>query len=67
MKIDASDDYDRAILEEAADALLTRVRWYTVRSHPVPAATVRAFNRVADALGLPDGGPWRRLIMEPPR
>lgn len=66
-RLDANDDTDRAALEVAADALLTRVRWYTVRSHRVPAPLVRSFNRIADALGLPDSGPWRRLVMRPPR
>lgn len=45
----------------AADALLTRVRWYVARGRAVPRATAAAFDELADALGLPDAAPWTRL------
>ena len=48
-------------LEEGLDALLTRVRWYTVRRVPVPTRVAYAFNRLCDILGKPDEAPWTRV------
>ena len=49
-------------LEEALDALLTRVRWYACRPWTkIPPRTAAAFNRIADVLGKPDRGCWSRI------
>lgn len=52
---------DDASLEEALDALLTRVRWYWCRHYPVPHKTASAFNMICDFLGKPDEAPWERI------
>ena len=50
------------VLETALNALLTRVRWYAVRSIRVPTSTALAFNELADALGKPTAPPWGRIV-----
>ncbi len=49
-------------LEVALEALLTRVRWYVLRGHRVPAETALAFNEIADLLDKPNTDPWRRVV-----
>jgi hypothetical protein len=58
------DEMNTVILEEALDALLTRVRWYVSRRHKVPWRTARAFNMFCDVLGKPDEKCWARLRRE---
>lgn len=50
-----------SILEEALDALLVRVRWYTVRGKAIPTITAVSFNYLADVCGKPDSHPWKRI------
>lgn len=52
---------EEAVLEEALEALLTRVRWYVCRHYHVPTSTAIAFNRAADVLGKPNVRPYVRL------
>lgn len=48
------------VLDEALDALLTRVRWYTVRGYKIPGETKLAFNSLCDVLER-HGDPWSRI------
>lgn len=48
-------------MEEALDALLTRVRWYTVRRLVIPLRVARAFNAFADQCDKPNTVPWERI------
>lgn len=52
---------DVETLEEALDALLTRVRWYVTRHYEVPKRTRAAFNRLCDVLDKPNEKPWGRF------
>jgi hypothetical protein len=50
-------------VEEALDALLTRIRWYYARGHTTasPRATGRAFNYFCDLLDKDHDPPWTRV------
>lgn len=57
MKVDIS----LLVCEEALDALLLRVSWYTKRGHDVPERLRLAFNFMCGVLNKPDALEWRRL------
>lgn len=52
------------VCEEALDALLIRVRWYSLRRYgdkSVPERLKLAFNYLCGVLDKPDAPPYRRI------
>lgn len=54
-------DIPKLILEESLEALLLRVRWYTVRHYTIPNQLKLAFNYLCAILAKPDEKPWHRI------
>lgn len=48
-------------LEMAFDGMRARVRWYARRRLPIPPDVAGAYNRIADALALPDADDTARV------